>query len=151
MSTWTLEEQKKHRAELVAALRSGKYKQGRHRLRDGSDGYCCLGVACDVAYPDMWNGNVHIAGSMSSSSLTAGVQAYYGFRTPNAGFTYPLQDQMGYPVGWCDSLVSCNDGIPKTVEGKYTRWDDDQMPFNHIADLIEYEMPDMFEDETADT
>ena len=31
----------------VAALRSGKYKQGKEVLRDG-DRYCCLGVLCEV-------------------------------------------------------------------------------------------------------
>jgi len=33
----------------LAALRSGKYKQGTGFLRDKNDGYCCLGVLCDVA------------------------------------------------------------------------------------------------------
>ncbi len=32
----------------VAALRSGEYKQGYHRLWDGAHEYCCLGVACQV-------------------------------------------------------------------------------------------------------
>lgn len=32
----------------VAALRSGKYKQGTNVLRDGKDKYCCLGVACHI-------------------------------------------------------------------------------------------------------
>ena len=32
---------------LVAALRSGKYKQCTGALRK-DDGFCCLGVACDV-------------------------------------------------------------------------------------------------------
>ena len=32
------------KAKWVAALRSGKYKQGHGRLRDG-DTFCCLGVA----------------------------------------------------------------------------------------------------------
>ena len=31
----------------VAALRSGKYKQGHGGLRDG-DRFCCLGVLCDI-------------------------------------------------------------------------------------------------------
>jgi hypothetical protein len=35
------------RAVWVAALRSGLWKQGRNRLRDG-DKFCCLGVACDL-------------------------------------------------------------------------------------------------------
>jgi len=35
------------KAQWVAALRSGEYKQGRHRLRDG-DRFCCLGVLCNL-------------------------------------------------------------------------------------------------------
>lgn len=38
----------KLKAEWIAALRSGQYKQAREALRDG-DGYCCLGVLCLVA------------------------------------------------------------------------------------------------------
>lgn len=41
---WQIENQKK----LVAALRSGKYKQGKEMLRPSEDEYCCLGVACDI-------------------------------------------------------------------------------------------------------
>lgn len=36
----------------LEALESGKYKQGRFRLKNDSNGqdtYCCLGVACEVA------------------------------------------------------------------------------------------------------
>lgn len=33
--------------KLIDALRSGKYKQGKNRLRKG-DTFCCLGVACDI-------------------------------------------------------------------------------------------------------
>lgn len=32
----------------VEALRSGKYKQGKHSLKNNNDKYCCLGVLCDV-------------------------------------------------------------------------------------------------------
>lgn len=43
--------------DWLKALRSGKYKQGRHALRnyneEGSD-YCCLGVLCDVLDPSGW-------------------------------------------------------------------------------------------------
>lgn len=36
------------KAQWIAALRSGEYKQGKHRLfKDGA--YCCLGVACKVS------------------------------------------------------------------------------------------------------
>jgi hypothetical protein len=32
----------------VAALRSGKYAQGRHYLRNSAGAYCCLGVLCKI-------------------------------------------------------------------------------------------------------
>ena len=38
---------KKQAQKWADALRSGKYKQGRCQLQS-EDGYCCLGVACDV-------------------------------------------------------------------------------------------------------
>lgn len=33
----------------VNALRSGEYKQGRNRLVDYGNNFCCLGVLCEVA------------------------------------------------------------------------------------------------------
>jgi hypothetical protein len=34
----------------IAALRSGEYKQGKHKLHRTEDGsYCCLGVACKIS------------------------------------------------------------------------------------------------------
>lgn len=40
------------KALWLEALRSGRYRQGRGRLRttnpDGSNNYCCLGVLCDL-------------------------------------------------------------------------------------------------------
>ena len=40
---------KKPAMELVAALRSGKYRQTKGKLHGGSNTYCCLGVACAVS------------------------------------------------------------------------------------------------------
>ncbi len=41
------------RAKWTAALRSGAYQQTRNRLRK-TDGFCCLGVLCDVIDPSRW-------------------------------------------------------------------------------------------------
>lgn len=50
-------EQLKARYEWTAALRSGKYKQGKNRLcsqlPEGIDEFCCLGVACEVLGPQV--------------------------------------------------------------------------------------------------
>jgi len=32
----------------LTALRSGKFKQGRHSLRNSGKEYCCLGVLCEI-------------------------------------------------------------------------------------------------------
>lgn len=37
----------------VEALESGKYKQGRGQL-NASEGFCCVGVLCDVVDPTKW-------------------------------------------------------------------------------------------------
>lgn len=42
----------------VEALRSGEYQQVEGRLYDRyRDGYCCLGVLCDVIDPHRWLSN----------------------------------------------------------------------------------------------
>lgn len=45
---------KELKEKWVAALRSGKYKQGRMVLRDGNNNYCCLGVLCDLIDNTKW-------------------------------------------------------------------------------------------------
>ena len=40
--------------ELVKALRSGKYQQGRGVLCDHTGAMCCLGVLMDVAIDTYW-------------------------------------------------------------------------------------------------
>lgn len=39
------------KAKWIAALRSGKYQQTTHYLKD-DDGFCCLGVLCDIQGAD---------------------------------------------------------------------------------------------------
>ena len=36
----------------ISALRSGSYKQTNSKLRNSSEGYCCLGVLCDIYSQD---------------------------------------------------------------------------------------------------
>jgi len=46
----------KYMQKWIKALRSGKYKQGKHRLRTAkTGGYCCLGVACSVLAKETGN------------------------------------------------------------------------------------------------
>lgn len=42
------------KAKWVAALRSGEYGQCTSVLNDGTGGFCCLGVLCDIKNSDGW-------------------------------------------------------------------------------------------------
>ena len=37
----------------IEALRSGKYKQGKKRLKTLEENYCCLGVLCDIVKDEL--------------------------------------------------------------------------------------------------
>jgi hypothetical protein len=43
-----------YKSQWIAALRSGKYKQGKHHLRPSSNTFCSLGVLCDLVDPSKW-------------------------------------------------------------------------------------------------
>lgn len=69
-------EQITHVEEWIAALRSGKYKQGEARLRE-RDTFCCLGVACDISKLDEWREEKYLGASLS---LPLKVQFYFGIQ-----------------------------------------------------------------------
>lgn len=65
--------------ELVAALRSGDFKQGRENLcRDGR--FCCLGVACNIANLEYEESDGLVAYSgFYTAVLPPKAQSIYGF------------------------------------------------------------------------
>jgi hypothetical protein len=91
-----MELQTQRRRAFVSALKRGEYPQAHHVLRrEASDGYkegfCCLGVACDVAIKDGLELDVQIVvsrytygiagigGDMSQTRLPTAVMMWYGF------------------------------------------------------------------------
>jgi hypothetical protein len=118
----------------VAALRSGKYKQGRKQLRFMDDNsFCCLGVLTDLAVQDgvcRWGarfsppsdtpqaGNDTAPPIFTNGALDMDVQKWSGCRTasPWLGSKNPLQPPER-------NLIVLNDHL------EYT--------FEQIADLIE--------------
>jgi hypothetical protein len=63
------------KAKWVAALRSGDYEQGRHRLHCKDGKFCCLGVLCDLAVkngvipePEGWGPAYYYGSSVVSRS-----------------------------------------------------------------------------------
>ena len=111
----------------VAALRSGKYKQGKRALHPTPDTYCCLGVACDLyqrAMGESWqNDNSSILSFWGNAQvLPPRVRLWLGLTFPTS--TYLKEDGRTY-----ESLANLNDrGVT----------------FNEIADLIESEPEGLF-------
>lgn len=98
----------RRQAAWVAALRSGKYKQAKGYLRT-SNGFCCLGVACDIASKHKWakveveEGPKAIYYSGKDTLLPWSVQSALGFRENNAEIADGVRCKNHF------SLVGAND------------------------------------------
>lgn len=121
---------KERAMELVAALRSGKYTQTHARLKR-TDGFCCLGVACDISGLGEWKNFRHGSyeyvtkddHAKSDTSLPLAVQEYFGFTSSGGYFgEVNIEQPKGRTGHDLFSLIAMND---------------DGMTFSEIADFIE--------------
>lgn len=120
-------EQRTNMTELVAALRSGKYEQAGKYLSvdnlDGSFGYCCLGVACELSGKGHWTPErrykIEEAGG-EMYHMPSQVMKHYGFGN-SRGFGVEVIPYGSIYTWWIDTL------------------NDSGFTFNQIADLIEWE------------
>ena len=100
----------------IAALRSGKYKQTTGRLMRG-DGYCCLGVLCQIAV-DEKAVDVHEA------------------------FGPDLRWSVGYPLPKVIAWAGQDPNITTYAGWSLSDWNDKRgATFEQIADMIEQHMP----------
>lgn len=108
-------------AKLVAALRSGKYKQGQGCLQSG-DRHCCLGVACAVYQEEV--GDLVVGVSSHSYIPDKPLIGYDGkmFVLP-----YKVQEWLG----WSDDCGQLPD------DWSLPELNDSGITFEQIADRIE--------------
>ena len=118
----------------VAALRSGEYKQGRKTLQS-KEGFCCLGVACDLA-------------------VKAGLPIIVGTRNINTDFGTGIKEVITYDgkPDYLPPIVQKWLGL-STASGGYKDGNlaiqnDFGSSFAEIADIIENH-PEMFLLETV--
>ena len=97
----------------IAALRSGKYKQSRTAL-NGRDGFCCLGVLCDISGQGKWVerddgiSRYVIGDEMYVTVLPAALCDHY--EIPELGFDVPTEVIAKYTSFDCEtSLAALND------------------------------------------
>lgn len=107
------------KTKWLEALRSGEYNQSKHQLRS-KDGYCCLGVLCDVYRKE--------------TGLLEWVEKDNYFSIMGTtNFTTLNEDVMNWaelPIN--SPMVSYN-----SIKRLLTAMNDNGISFNEIADVIE--------------
>lgn len=102
----------------IKALRSGNYKQGKFKLRNSKNEFCCLGVLCNLhaeAHPEIARTEYSKGSYMGYSiHLPEDVCKWAELSCPGGGFRYE--------TGKIESLESLNDNGTS---------------FSDIADIIE--------------
>lgn len=109
----------------VAALRSGKYKQGRRVLNRDDQEFCCLGVLCELAVED----GIVTKAPIYEETTTMDYRGPVDPSSDNYQNTTLVPDAVQAWAG-----VSLNPG----VNGRpLSSMNDNGMDFNTIADYIE--------------
>lgn len=112
----------------IEALRSGRYKQAQHRLHK-ADGFCCLGVACNLFAPES------SASSILDEITGSWITAYFGEKAF-------LPDQLRRSLG-LSTPAGDFDGQEFVVQGRWTHVysladaNDKGASFDEIAEIIE--------------
>lgn len=116
-----MEPNKENIKKWVDTLRSGSYGQCRGKLNNG-EGFCCLGVACEVAMVNQ----VTIAKEKAEHCL------HTKWTYDGTGYSLPESVQQWLGVEDCPMLVK--DGVEKEAIALN---DEDKVSFAVIADWIE--------------
>ncbi len=110
----------------VAALKSGEYKQTRKELRN-KDGFCCLGVLCDLYKEETKDGEW--------SEAEAG--QFFVFKVRNGG-QCSATVLPGAVAVWAGFEPFTRN--PSTKNGQLAELNDAGMTFKKVAAIIEKEL-----------
>ncbi len=134
--------QKENRAKLVAALRSGKYQQGRGYLNHV--GFCCQGVACDIFKKEVKGKWVtpEFGDDTDAKEFAIGERDDYDFSDSGEWPNQVEHDLLGFDHFDSNQFVLMNDGRtnfiytwPENIHSSYTLLED--CTFDEIADCME--------------
>ena len=117
------------KAKWVNALRSGEYKQAQDYLRT-NDGYCCLGVICDLTDNTKW--------------IKENIYYFYSYKIPiyaeemTKCATLPSTIITNIGLEEFDDVVNLPIKDRSNNKVCLAELNDEGLTFNQIADLIEY-------------
>jgi hypothetical protein len=113
--------------QWVAALRSGKYKQGRNYLNSNGS-YCCLGVLCDISKQGDWtldpgasdiDFSAYSYAGESTMLLPAIVRDWAGMVDPNGAGSVKYADGITYLPTLNDMLEYSFERIANIIEQQW--------------------------------
>lgn len=110
----------------VDALRSGKYKQARGKLKNRAGGFCCLGVLCDiVGVKPEWVSTYKSGLHNTDASYNKSVHGHYRF-----------ENEKNYLPSRVSEIAKVSMADQKLLANK----NDTGASFNAIANYIERKM-----------
>lgn len=119
----------------VDALRSGEYQQATGRLRS-NDGFCCLGVLCDLYAQEPFNKGWVFKGEYEENPLP---QDYWYFDEESELLPPSVRQWAGLNSN-CPDLRLEDEDEGYWRDTTVAELNDDGTTFNQIADLIEAQL-----------
>lgn len=127
---------KEIKGKWIAALKSGKYKQAIGGLKS-DNGYCCLGVLCDIVNPEGW--------ARDDLEYNAGDNYHKMYGKADfipeeiaAELEMDVNPEVKVENPAYDSEL--DDESDKYIHIELSSLNDDEVPFEKIADLIEEQL-----------
>jgi hypothetical protein len=128
------------KARWVAALRSGDYTQVEGRLNKNDEGFCCLGVLCEIAVED------GIVNKKLASELGYEHDSFAYLDDGINDRTYPQFDVLPHNVKDWAGIRDTNPEVKWEHKGEEDEYplsalnDDFKLTFTEIADIIEEQL-----------
>ena len=114
---------------VTEALRSGEYKQGKHRLQTNDNLFCCLGVICKTAQKQGIRVNLNFNGILIGEDLSSQTEVLNWIN---------LNSFQGYFSGIPEKIKNIN------INNLTTLNDSGDCSFSEIADILEKRELDLF-------
>ena len=135
------------KAKWLEALRSGKYRQSRYKLRSLDNGFCCLGVLCDIYTKEVGGSWKLDKAGLSDSYEMVSDSGHESVRSELPSFVRNWADlewfnpQVHVAKGECDfPQVHVAKGECDFVPATLAELNDEGRSFKEIADIIDHQL-----------
>ena len=121
------------KTKWLEALRGGEYKQTRYTLHSPNDGFCCLGVLCDI-YTKEFGGSCEY----DEREYTCGYTLEVGDELAQVELPHCVVEWAGLEM--CSPEVHVAVGDSDFVPTTLAELNDEGKGFEYIADVIDHQL-----------